>query len=272
VNRLDAAFERLKEANELGLFPYLMTGYPDPASCAELLDTLAAAGADGIELAVPFSDPLADGTTIQRAGALALEQGASMEMALGMLREFRTRWQTPVVLMTYYNPVLAYGPERLAREGAAAGLDGLIVPDVPLEEAGPLQAICRAAGLHLISLVAPTSTDARLAQTAEMAGGFIYCVALVGVTGARAELSEELPTFLGRVRTQCRQPLVIGFGIAKPEHVRALHGLADGVIVASALADLIEATPAESRRAAVESYLRAMKAATRPNLATAGPG
>jgi tryptophan synthase alpha chain len=263
VNRVDSAFAGLRETGELGLFPYLMTGFPDPETCAQLLDSIAASGADGIELGVPFSDPLADGVTLQRIGARALEQGASIDMALGLVRRFRTRWQTPLVLMSYYNLLLAYGPDELARDGAAAGLDGLIVPDLPLEEAGPLQASCQAYGLCLVCMLAPTSTPARVARTAELAGGFVYCVALLGVTGARDELSAELPDFLARVRHYCPQPLVVGFGISQPEHVRAMHGLADGVIVASSLADLIEITPAPDRVAVVSTYIRELKSAAR---------
>jgi tryptophan synthase alpha chain len=262
VNRLDAAFARLRAADELGLFPYLMTAFPDVATCAELLERIAEAGADGIELAVPFSDPLADGVTIQGVGSVALEQGASMDMALDLVRDFRARWQTPVVLMSYYNPVLAYGPQALTRKGAEAGLDGLIVPDLPLEEAEALQAACEAHSLHLVCMLAPTSTPARLARTATLAGGFIYCVALLGVTGAREQLSDELPSFLARVREHCPQPLVVGFGISRPEHVRAMRGRADGVIVASSLADLIEATPPDKRAATVLAYVRDLKAAT----------
>jgi tryptophan synthase alpha chain len=264
VNRLDSTFAGLRTTGELGVFPYLMTGFPDPETCAELLDSIASSGADGIELGVPFSDPLSDGVTLQRIGARALEQGASIEMALGLVRRFRTRWQTPILLMSYFNLLLAYGPDELARDGAAAGLDGLIVPDLPLEEADTLQASCHAYRLHLVCMLAPTSTPARVARTAELAGGFLYCVALLGVTGARDELSAELPDFLTRLRQQCSQPLVVGFGISQPEHVRAMHGLADGVIVASSLADLIEVTPARDRVAVVTNYIRQLKAAARP--------
>jgi tryptophan synthase alpha subunit len=264
MNRLDQAFARLGANGELGLFPYLMTGFPDPASCAELLDSAAAAGADGIELGVPFSDPLADGVTLQHVGAMAMEQGASLDMALDLVSVFRRKWQTPLVLMSYYNVVGAYGPEKLARDGAANGLDGLIVPDLPLEEAAPVQAAWRKYDLHLSFMLAPTSTPDRVARTAELASGFIYCVSLLGVTGARDELSDELPAFLRMVRQQCRQPLLVGFGISRPEHVRALLGQAEGVIVASALAKLIESTPAGRRSAAVGDYLRELKAATLP--------
>lgn len=263
MNRLDEAFARLRANDELGLFPYLMTGFPDPQSCGELLDCIAAAGADGIELGVPFSDPLADGVTLQHVGARALEQGASLEMALQMLRGFRQTWQTPVILMSYYNLVLAYGPENLARDGAASGLDGLIVPDLPLEEASPVQAAWRKHDLHLSFMLAPTSTPARVARTAELASGFIYCVSLLGVTGARDELSDELPTFLRTVSKRCHQPLVVGFGISRPEHLRAIRGQADGAIIASALARLIEDTSPDRRIAAVGAYVRELKAATR---------
>jgi tryptophan synthase alpha chain len=263
MNRLDQAFVRLRAANELGLFPYLMTGFPDRDTFADLLERIAEAGADGVELGVPFSDPLADGVTLQRVGALALEQGASIRMALDLLSDFRTRWQTPAVLMSYYNLVLAYGLQELARDGAEAGLDGLIVPDLPLEEAQPVHATCQAYGLCLVCMLAPTSTPARMAQTASLAGGFIYCVALLGVTGARDELSEELPSFLARVRQHCPQPLVVGFGISRPEHVKAMRGEADGVIVASSLADLIETTAPDRRAAATLAYVGELKAATR---------
>ena len=266
MNRIDRAFERLRASGEVGLFPYLMTSYPDPAACAELLEALASAGADGIELAVPFSDPLADGATIQRAGAVALEHGASVGTALEVVRDFRTRRDTPIVLMSYYNPLLAYGIDRLTREGAEAGIDGLIVPDVPIEEAEPLRAACGERGLHLIPLVAPTSTDARIEQTGREAGGFIYCVALVGMTGARNQLAEELPEFLGRVRAHCEQPLVVGFGISRPEHVRALQGRADGAIVASALVDLIERRRPSEWVGAVTEYMRELKAACSPQV------
>ena len=264
MSRLDDAFSRLRADDELALFPYLTAGFPTLDACAELLDDIAAAGADGIEFGVPFSDPLADGVTLQRVGAQALEQGASVAAALELLRGFRQRWQIPVNLMSYFNPMLAYGLEQLVRDGAAIGLDAFIVPDLPLEEADRLRELCTAQGLDLVCMVAPTGTDARLARTAELASGFIYCVSLLGVTGARAELSSELPDFLGRVRARCPQPLVVGFGISRPEHVRAIRGLADGVIIASTLADLIEQSPPARRRTAVREYIREMKEATRP--------
>jgi tryptophan synthase alpha chain len=271
VSRLKATFERLRATGELGVLPYLTTGFPDPETTARLLDSIAAAGADAIELGVPFSDPLADGATLQRVGAVALEQGASIGMALDLLKGFRARWQTPVVLMSYYNPILAYGESALMRDGAAAGLDGLIVPDLPLEEASELQALCAANDLDLVCMLAPTSTPERVSRTAQLAGGFIYCVALVGVTGARTELADELPEFLRRVRQDCRQPLVVGFGISTPAHVQAVRGQADGVIVASALADLIERTPAEQRESSVGTYVADLKAASKTRLTPAGP-
>jgi tryptophan synthase alpha chain len=263
MSRLEATFERLRSAGELGLFPYLTVGFPDPAACGQLLAAMVAAGADGFELGVPFSDPLADGATLQRVGNLAIEQGASVEMALDLVRGLRQSSQAPVILMTYYNLLLAYGLERLMVDGTTAGIDGLIVPDLPLEEAAPLQRICGGAGLDLVCMLAPTSTEARIAATSELASGFIYCVALVGVTGARSELSSDLPEFMARVRKHCRQPLVVGFGISRPEHVAAMRGQADGVIVASALADLIERTPASQRTAKVAAYVGELKAASR---------
>jgi tryptophan synthase alpha chain len=264
ADRLGATFERLRLAGELGLFPYLMAGFPDRRACAELLDAIAAAGADGLELAVPFSDPLADGVTIQRASARALSQGITVGDALELVRSVRRRHQLPIVLMSYVNPLLAYGVGRLCAEAAAAGLDGVIVPDLPVEESDSFERACREAGLHYIHLVAPTSPSGRLSAVGQRASGFVYCVALVGTTGARATLSPELPTFLAAARAAIRAPLVVGFGISTASHVAALVGRADGAIVASALVDLIERTDPARVVATVAGFVRELKAATRP--------
>ncbi|MCC6173665.1 MAG: tryptophan synthase subunit alpha [Chloroflexi bacterium] len=263
ANRLDTTFARLAAAGEPGLFPYLTAGFPDRATCARLLDVMASNGADGFELGIPFSDPLADGVTLQRASARALEHGVTLADAFDLVRGLRRRHSQPVVVMSYVNPLLAYGLERLCPDAAAAGIDGFIVPDLPFEESGEFQRRCEESGLRYVCMVAPTSDDARLAQVGRRAAGFVYCVALVGVTGARRDLNESLPAFLGRVRHQIRAPLVVGFGISTPAHVAALAGQADGVIVASALADLIERTPPEKVAAAVGSYIAEMKRATR---------
>lgn len=262
ANRLDTAFARLKREGRLGFFPYLMAGFPDRDTSARLLGVLAEAGADGIELGIPFSDPLADGVTIQRASTVALEQGATVALALDMVADLRQRHDLPVVMMSYVNPLLAYGLDKLCQDAARLGIDGFIVPDLSIEEAVEFQAQCTAAGLHYIYLVAPTSTDERLRTVGERSGGFVYCVALVGTTGARSELSADLAPFLARVRAVIPTPLVVGFGISTPTHVAGLVGQADGAIVASAIVDAIERTPTDQVDGVVAALVAEIRAAT----------
>ncbi len=260
MNRFTSTFERLRAEGACGLFPYLMAGYPDVASSRALAAAALEAGADGFEIAVPFSDPLADGTTMQRVNSRALEGGANLDTTLELVRAIRERAaKTPVALMSYYNPLRQRGDDRVARELAEAGADGVIVPDLPAEEAGELQAALRANGLGLAPLLAPTSTSSRIRAVAALDPVFIYCVALVGVTGARQSLSATLGEFLSRVRAETAAPLVVGFGISRPEHVTEVaKSGAQGVIVASALVDLLERAP--DPVSAAREYLREMKA------------
>lgn len=224
------------------------------------------AGADGLEIAIPFSDPMADGLTLQRANERALSHGASTLTALHLASLARqTSPSVAVMLMGYYNPIMAFGERAFCEAAAQAGADGLIVPDLPPEESQPLRSACQVAGLDYIFLLSPNSTPPRIALVASLASGFIYCVAVVGITGARSTLSNDLGNFLRRVRAATSVPLVVGFGISQPEHVRALAGQADGVIVASALADLIESTPPPEQVSALGDRVRALKAATRPS-------
>ena len=262
-NRLDATFARLKQEGRLGFFPYLMAGYPDRETSARLLDVVASAGADGFELGIPFSDPLADGVTIQRASTVALENGACVADALDLVAGLRHRHDVPVVMMSYVNPLLAYGFEKLCADAVRVGVDGFIVPDLSIEEAVDFQAQCAAAGLHYVYLVAPTSTEERLKAVGERAGGFVYCVALVGTTGARTQLSDELPRFLARARAAINTPLVVGFGVSTPAHVANLVGKADGAIVASALVDAIEQTPPDHIDTVITALVKELRAATR---------
>jgi tryptophan synthase alpha chain len=262
ANRLDAAFARLRQQGRIGFFPYVMAGYPDRETSARLLDVIAAAGADGFELGIPFSDPLADGVTIQRASSVALEHGASVGMAFDIVADLRRRHDLPIVMMSYVNPLLAYGLDRLCSDAAQLGVDGFIVPDLSIEEATEFQAQCTSAGLHYIYLVAPTSTEERLRIVGERSSGFVYCVALVGTTGARTELSEELAPFLARARAAIRTPLVVGFGISTPTHVAGLVGKADGAIVASAIVDAIERTPSDQIDGVIRALIGKFRAAT----------
>jgi tryptophan synthase alpha chain len=263
VNRFTQTFERLRSRGECGLFPYVMAGYPDIATSHALAEAALEAGADGFEIAVPFSDPLADGTTMQRVNMRALDGGAGLDTALELVRGIRQRAPgTPIALMSYYNPLRQRGDARIARELAAVEADAVIVPDLPAEEAADLLVALRGVGddgLGLAPLIAPTSTAPRIRAVAALDPAFIYCVALVGVTGARLDLSDELGDFLRRVQAETSAPLVVGFGISRPEHVRRVAQLgAAGAIVASALVDLIET--ANDPLVAAREYLREMKA------------
>ncbi|MGE3912336.1 MAG: tryptophan synthase subunit alpha [Chloroflexota bacterium] len=263
TNRIDATFARVKAEGRIGLFPYLAAGYPDRQSCVRLLDVMARAGADGFELGIPFSDPLADGVTMQKASARALDQGITLAGAFEIVAEFRQLHPTvPVVMMSYVNPLLAYGFDRLCADAATIGVDGFIVPDMPLEEAATLAEAAKARGLHYVYFLAPTSNQERIDAVGAASSGFIYCVALVGTTGARAELSPELAPFLKRARAATDTPLVVGFGISTPAHVAGLVGQADGAIVSSAIANLIDETSDDEVDSAVARFVAELRAAT----------
>jgi tryptophan synthase alpha chain len=213
-----------------------------------------------VELGVPFSDPLADGATIQRASHHALGQGVTVAVCLDVVRRLRQEGLTiPLLLMGYYNPVLAYGVEEFARDASDAGVDGLIIVDLPPEEATAVQTACAGRGLDLVYLLAPTSSDERIALVAAQASGFVYCVSLAGVTGARRDLSPRLAEFLARVRRHTSLPLAVGFGISRAEHVQAVARLgADAAVIGSAIIDLIDRTPPGERAEEVRAYLEAL--------------
>lgn len=263
MSRLEATFAALRERGQTALLPYLAVGFPERGATAALAIELVRAGADGLELGIPFSDPLADGATLQRVSHRALAEGFRLDDAFATARVIRDAVDVPLVFMSYYNPVQRRGAERFCQEAAAAGVDGLIVPDLPPEEAAALRVACHRHDLALITMLAPTTPDDRLAAASAEAEGFIYCVSVVGVTGARTSLSDDLPEFLRRVRQHTAVPLVVGFGIARPEHVAAVSRHADGAIVASALVDLLEALPAAERAAAAREYVASLKAAAR---------
>ncbi len=266
MGRIDELFTRLKAKGRLGLFMYITVGYPDLTAGRELARMVLEAGADLLELGVPFSDPLADGATIQRASQRALQAGTRPEHALDLATGLRAAGYTqPLVVMTYFNPVLARGEDRFCAELAAAGIDGLIIPDLPPDEAEGLRSAARARGLDLIFLAAPNLPPERLKRVAKASSGFLYCVSLTGVTGARDTLPPGLGRFLGRVRAVSTLPLAVGFGISRPEQVRALRGLADAVVVGSGLIDRIEGTPPERWGIEVRGYVQALQTATAPD-------
>jgi tryptophan synthase alpha chain len=257
VNRIGRTMARLRKQKRLGLIAYLTVGYPDMETTLRLVPALAAGGADMVELGVPFSDPLADGTTIQRASHRALEQGVTPALCLDVVKQLRARGLAiPLLLMGYYNSILAYGIDEFARDAAAAGADGLIGVDLPPEEAAEVQTACAGRGLDLIYLLAPTSSDERIALVAAQASGFVYCVSLTGVTGARGELPSGLSQFLARVRRHTSLPLAVGFGISKREHLKALAGLgAEAAVIGSAIINVIDRAPAEEREERVREYV-----------------
>ncbi len=261
MSRIAATFARLQAQRRTALMPYLMVGYPERDSALELAPALEAAGADLFEIGVPFSDPLADGATIQRAAETALANGVRLAFCLETIATLRARGlAAPLVLMGYFNPFLRYGLAKFMADAAAAGADGLIIPDLPPAEAGECQRLCQAAGLDLIFFVAPTTPSERIAEIAKLASGFLYCVSLTGVTGARRELWEGLPGFLDRVRQHTSLPLVVGFGISTAAHVRQVGEHADGAIVASALINHIDQAPAGGQAQAAASFLRELQA------------
>jgi tryptophan synthase alpha chain len=260
-DRFTSTFERLRANRACGLFPYLTAGFPDAATSRALAES-ALEVADGFEIGVPFSDPLADGATLQRANARALGGGASLDTALDLADFIRQRApHTPVVLMSYYNPLRQRGERQFAIDLDSVQADGVIVPDLPPEESTTLRGALGERNLALVPMLAPTSPVNRRCAVAALDPVFVYCVALVGVTGARQELSTSLGDFLRRVQLEMRSPLVVGFGISEPRHIREVAALgANGVIVASALAELVERSPEPV--VAARAYLRAMKDAT----------
>lgn len=253
-------FTRRKAEKKLALMPYLMIGYPQRESTLELAPALESAGADMFELGVPFSDPLADGATIQRASERSLANGVRLPYCLETASTLRQRGlKAPLVMMGYYNPFLQYGVERLCDSAASAGIDGLIIPDLPPEEAAEVGAASRARGLDLICFMAPTTPEERMEQIGKVASGFIYCVALTGVTGARKELWSGLPDFLHRVRQHTDLPLVVGFGISTPEHIQQVSAYADGAIVASALINTLDSLAPEAQVEGAAQFVRTLR-------------
>jgi len=259
-NELDRCLRARRDASELALVMYLTAGFPDAESSKRWGPLLAASGASIVELGVPFSDPMGDGPTIQRSSQRALAGGTSLRGSLEIATSIHAAAGAPIVMMSYCNPIMRIGAGKFALAAAEAGVSGVIVPDLPIEESDELREALAVSNVHLIYLLSPESTAERIEATAKLAGGFIYCMAITGVTGARARLSEGLPGFLGRVRALTAVPLVVGFGISKPEHLAKLHGVADGAVVASALVDLIDNTQVNERDAAIATFVRELHA------------
>jgi tryptophan synthase alpha chain len=261
-NRLDATFRRLKADNKKALIAYLMAGDPGLAETEQLVLALEQAGADIIELGVPFSDPIADGPVIQQAAERALRNGTSLRQILASVTSLRQRTNIPIILMLYYNSIHAMGYEEFCNAAKAAGVDGLIVPDMPPDEAEPLKVPADAAGLSLIFLLAPTSTADRRKLVAKESHGFVYYVSLTGITGAKLSNAEDIEHNIGKLRKVSAAPVAVGFGVATPEDAAQVSKMADGVIVGSAIVQRIASHQQDpSMIGHVAEFVRSLKSA-----------
>jgi len=263
TQRIARAFARARETKRLAIVVYLTVGYPDRAATGALVRAALDGGADVLELGVPFSDPLADGATVQRASEVALHQGVTLADCIAEASTVVRERDATVLLMGYTNPFLRYrgGLRGFAPDAAQAGAAGIIVPDLPAEEAAEFDVALDPEGLARIDLYAPTTPDDRLSRLVPSARGFVYCVSLTGVTGARRALGPDVADFVGRVRRHTSLPIAVGFGISTAEHVASLRGIADAVVVGSAALDTVSAAPADRRPEALHGFVSALVAA-----------
>ena len=265
--RISKRFADLRASGELGIIAYITAGDPSLDATLKYVLALAEAGADVIELGVPFSDPLADGPTIQRASERALKAGATLAGVLDLVHRIRQSSQVPLVLFSYYNPILQMGLEKFASTASSAGADGVLATDLTPEESEDYRRILTARHLDTIFLGAPTSTDERLAKIAACSSGFLYLISRTGVTGAKDALPDDLPALLRRARSVTQLPIAVGFGISLPGHVSVLGGLADAAVVGSALVSEIEKAPSvEAAAVALGERIQALKQAARHGL------
>jgi tryptophan synthase alpha chain len=273
TTRITRRFEELRSRGEMGLISFLTAGDPSLEATESFVLALDQAGADVVELGVPFSDPVADGPAIQRSSERALRAGTTLTGVLKLVESIRRKSDVALVLFSYYNPVLQMGVERFARRAADAGADGALITDLTPEEAGDYRRIVQAHGLDTIFLAAPTSTDKRLASIAEVTSGFLYVISRTGVTGTRESLPEDLPALIRRVRRATPLPIAVGFGISLPGQVSVLGGLADAAVVGSALVQEIEqAASVDAAREALSARVRALKQAGKMGMSRREPG
>ncbi|HEX9873141.1 MAG TPA: tryptophan synthase subunit alpha [Deferrimonas sp.] len=260
MGRIEATFDRLQTQGAAALIPFITAGDPSLALTEKLIHTLVESGADIIELGFPFSDPMADGPTIQASSERALDAGTTLPAILEMLGRVRQHTNVPVVLMGYYNPVLHYGPQRFARDAAAAGVDGVLLVDLPPEEAGEISGFLQEAGLRLITLLAPTTPPERMARLAAAGQGYLYYVSMTGVTGTQQVDAAAIEKAVGAVREQSSVPVAVGFGISSPADAEAVARFSDAVVVGSALVKVIAAYGASpDLLPQVGTFVRALK-------------
>jgi len=259
MSRIKQTFTELKQAGRKALVPFITVGDPDLETTVAIVRVLERAGADLIELGIPFSDPMADGPTIQASSERSLRQGTTLVGVLDVVRQIRLESDVPLVLMGYYNPVLRYGNELFARDAAAAGVDGLLIVDLPPEEADELQRYLRPAAIDLITLLAPTTPPERKARLASSAEGYIYYVSMTGVTGTQAVNAESIEAEVRELMITSPVPVAVGFGIATPADVSNIARFADAVVVGSALVKVIETAPEAERLEQVEAFVSSLR-------------
>lgn len=248
MNRIDKTFKILKSQGKKAFIPYIMAGDPSPEKTKGTVFLLERCGADIIELGVPFTDPLADGPTIQKAAERGLLAGVTLRKVLGLVKELRQDTTIPIVLMTYYNPVFKYGEDCFVKDAVTAGVDGVIIPDLPPDEAGELIKLSKKQGLSTIFLLAPTSTSERIKKVAKASTGFIYYVSITGITGSKILLDSSLKDSINKIRTATAKPVAVGFGVSAPEEAKTVAGFADGVIVGSALVKKLNESPEDAEK------------------------
>jgi len=260
VSRIQKRFDWLKSKSEKALVAFITAGDPDLATTQELFSVIEEGGADIIELGVPFSDPLADGPVIQAASQRSLKSGTTLKKIIQLVRDIRKSSQLPIVLMTSFNPVFVYGQEAFVKDAVDAGVDGVIIPDLPPEEAGEFDRLAKPKNLDMIHLLAPTSTPDRIEMVGAQSRGFVYYVSLTGVTGARDSIAAGVEDKVTRIKQATSLPVLIGFGISGPEQAKAASGFSDGVIVGSAIVRMIEETPDPAeRKEKLKVFVRSMK-------------
>ncbi|MBU4319679.1 MAG: tryptophan synthase subunit alpha [Nitrospinae bacterium] len=242
MNRIEKVFKKLKAQNKKAFIPYIMAGDPSIEKTKEIVIMFEECGADIAELGVPFTDPLADGPTIQRAAERALKNGVTLKKVIALVKDLRQKTKIPLVLMTYYNPVFKYGEERFIADAKDAGVDGVIIPDLPPDEAGEVTRLAKNAAVASIFLLAPTSTDERIKKVARASTGFIYYVSITGITGAQLLLDGSIEKSINGIRKISDKPVAVGFGISMPDEAEAVAGISDGVVIGSAIVKKAQAS------------------------------